>query len=255
MVAATWSDSDTSSSDDDEEKVEKRANLCMMARDDESEVELNLKDTCSRAQLKEKEPWFMDSGYSRHMIRNEVLFAQLDKKEGGKQIRTSLKTKNIVSTFRPLELLHIDLFGPISTTSLGGKSYGFVIVDDYSRYTWVYFLAHKNDALPAFVNYYKKVENEKGLAIVSIRSDHGGEFEGDEFENFCNENGLDHNFFAPRTPQQNGVVERKNRTLKVMARTMLCENNIPKYFWAEVINIAAYILNKVSIRAMISKTP
>ncbi|XP_017972543.1 PREDICTED: uncharacterized protein LOC108661158 [Theobroma cacao] len=83
MVAATWSDSDTSSSDDEEEKVEERANLCMMARDDESEVELNLKDTCSRAQLKEKEPWFMDNGCSRHMIRNEVLFAQLDKKKGG----------------------------------------------------------------------------------------------------------------------------------------------------------------------------
>ncbi|EOY17399.1 Uncharacterized protein TCM_036561 [Theobroma cacao] len=111
----------------------------------------------------------------------------------------------------------------------------FVIVDDYSRYTWVYFLAHKNDALPTFVNHCKKVQNEKGLVIVSIRSDHGGEFEGgefegDEFKDFCNEKGLDHNFLTPRTPQQNGVVERKNYTLKEMARTMLCKNNLPKNF-------------------------
>ncbi|WRX10304.1 Integrase [Theobroma cacao] len=173
----------------------------------------------------------------------------------GKQVRTSFKTKKIVSTPRPLELLHIDLFGPISTTSLGGKSYGFLIVDDYSRYTWVYFLAHKNDALSASISHCRKVENEKGLAIVSIRSDHGGEFENFEFEEFFNEKGLDHNFSAPRTPQQNGVVETKNQTLKEMARTMLCENNLPKYFWAEVVNTVAYILNRVSIRPMISKTP
>ncbi|EOY19682.1 Uncharacterized protein TCM_044860 [Theobroma cacao] len=173
----------------------------------------------------------------------------------GKQVRTSFKSKKIVSTSRPLELLHIDLFGPISTTSLGGKSYGFVIVDDYSRYTWVYFLAHKNAALQAFLSHYKKVENEKGLAIVSIKSDHGGEFENDEFEKFCNEKGLDHNCSAPRTPQQNGVVERKNQTLKEMARTMLCENNLLKYLWAEVVNTTTYILNRVLIRLLISKTP
>ncbi|WRX11175.1 Integrase [Theobroma cacao] len=173
----------------------------------------------------------------------------------GKQVRTSFKTKKVVSTSRPLKLMHIDLFGSVSTTSLGGNSYGFVIVDDYFRYTWVYFLAHKNYALPAFISHCRKVENEKGLSIVSIRSDHGGEFKRDEFENFCNEKGSDHNFSAPRTPQQNGVIERKNQTLKEMARTMLCENNLPKYFWVKAINTAAYILNRVSIRAMISKTP
>ncbi|EOY03358.1 Uncharacterized protein TCM_018340 [Theobroma cacao] len=107
----------------------------------------------------------------------------------GKQVRTSFKSKKIVSTSRLLELLHIDLFGPISTTSLGEKSYSFVIIDDYSKYAWVYFLAYKNDALQAFLSHCKKVENEKRLAIVSIRSDHGGEFENDEFEKFCNERG------------------------------------------------------------------
>ncbi|WRX28072.1 Integrase [Theobroma cacao] len=221
-----------------------------------------------------KQPWYMDSGCSRHMTEDEMLFAQLDKRKGGtvsfgddskgrihgmgtvgKQVRTSCKSKKIALTSKPLEMLHIDLFGPISTTSLGEKSYGFVIVDDYSRYTWVYLLAHKNDALSAFISHCRKVENKKGLAIVKMRSDHGGEFESEEFDKFCNEKGLDHNFSASRAPQQNGVVERKNRTLKEMARTMLCENNLPKYFWVEAVNIAAYILNKVSIRPMLSKTP
>ena len=65
----------------------------------------------------------------------------------GKQVRSSFKPKNLVSTFRPFELLPIDLFGPMDVISMGGKSYGFVIVDDYSRFTWVYFLAHKDEAL------------------------------------------------------------------------------------------------------------
>ena len=72
---------------------------------------------------------------------------------------------------------------------------------------------------------------------------------------FCNENDYSHNFSAHQTPQQNGVVERKNRTLKEMARTILCENNLPKYFLREAINTACYILNRVSIRPLLSKTP
>ncbi|THV56149.1 transposase, partial [Flagellimonas alvinocaridis] len=83
----------------------------------------------------------------------------------------------------------------------------------------------------------------------------GKEFENTPFQTFCVENGIDHNFSAPRTPQQNGVVERKNRTLEEMARTMLCENNLPKYFWAEAIHSACYILNRALIRPILKKTP
>ena len=97
---------------------------------------------------------------------------------------------------------------------MGGKSYGFVIVDNYSRFTWVYFLAHKDEALHTFIRHCKKVQNEKGLTLINVRSDHVGEFENHSFESFCNEHGYDHNFSTPRIPQQNGVVERKNQTLK-----------------------------------------
>ncbi|KAH9656139.1 hypothetical protein KPL70_022564 [Citrus sinensis] len=173
----------------------------------------------------------------------------------GKQIKTSFKNKNHISTSKPLELLHIDLFGPSRYSSLNGKYYAFVIVDDYSRYTWVLFLANKDDALDAFKVLCKKLQNEKGHGIVCIRSDHGGEFENHAFESFCNNLGIDHQFSSPRTPQQNGVVERKNRSIQEMARTMLNENALPKYFWAEAVNTACYVLNRVLIRPNLNKTP
>ena len=173
----------------------------------------------------------------------------------GKQIKTSFKSKNHVSTSKPLQLLHIDLFGPSRHASLSGKFYACVIVDDYSRYTWVLFLANKDDAIDAFRIFYKKVQNEKGYSISCIRSDHGGEFENHAFENFCNDFGIEHQFSSPRTPQQNGVVERKNRSIQEMARTMLNENSLPKYFWAEAVNTTSYVLNRVLIRPNLNKTP
>ena len=173
----------------------------------------------------------------------------------GKQVRSSFKSILEISTTRPLQLLHMDLFGPSRTTSLGGKHYAFVIVDDFSRYTWVIFLATKEEALKTFSYFCKRVQNEQGYLITTIKSDHGGEFENDAFEILCNENGYKHNFSAPRTPQQNGVVERKNRILQEMARSMLNENGLPKYFWAEAVNTSCHIVNRVLIRPKMDKTP
>ena len=124
----------------------------------------------------------------------------------------------------------MDLFGPNDIASLGGKKYCFVLVDDYSRYTWVYFLAKKSETFSYFTRIAKFVQNEKEVSIVSLRSDHGGEFENYEFETFCDENGIKHEFSAPRTPQQNGVVERKNRTLQELARSMINEYELPLHF-------------------------
>ena len=117
------------------------------------------------------------------------------------------------------------------------------------------FLAHKNDAFHEFSKLCREIQNEKGFTIVCIRSDHGREFENVDFEIFCDEYGIGHNFAAPRTPQQNGVVERKNRTLQEMARTTFHENNLPTYFWVEVVNTSCYILNRVLIRSSLNKTP
>ncbi|CAJ2645568.1 unnamed protein product [Trifolium pratense] len=172
----------------------------------------------------------------------------------GKITKSSFKPKNIVSTSRPLELLHIDLFGPVHTASINGKKYGLVIVDDYSRWTWVKFLRTKDEAYDEFSIFCKQIQNEKGYTILKVRSDHGGEFENEPFENFCEKYGILHEFSSPRTPQQNGVVERKNRTLQEMARTMMHETNVAKFLWAEAVNTACYVQNRIYIRSKLNKT-
>ena len=173
----------------------------------------------------------------------------------GKQAKTPFKPKSIVSTTKPLELLHMDLFGPNRVASLGGKLYAYVIVDDYSRFTWVSFLKNKSHTFETFKKFSKKIQNEIGYKIIKIRSDQGKEFVNNDFENLCDEHGYSHNFSAPRTPQQNGVAERKNRTLQEMGRTMLGEYELPEYFWAEAINTACHITNRVLIRKILNKTP
>ena len=116
----------------------------------------------------------------------------------------------------------MDLFRPSRTTSLGGKSYAFVIVDDFSRYTWVLFLAHKNDVFHEFSKLCRIFKMKRFYRLL-YRSDHGREFENVDFESFCDEYGIIYNFSAPKTPQKNGVVERKNRNLQEMSRTMFHE--------------------------------
>ena len=128
-------------------------------------------------------------------------------------------------------------------------------MDDFSRYTWMLFLSQKNEAFYENSKFCNKVQNEKSFAITCIRSDYGREFENIDFENYCNEYGIDHNFSAPKTPQQNGVVERKNRTIQEMARTMLNKNNLPKYFWAEAVNTSCYVLNRILLRPILKNLP
>ncbi|XP_021714891.1 uncharacterized protein LOC110682855 [Chenopodium quinoa] len=101
----------------------------------------------------------------------------------------------------------------------------------------------------------KMTQKSLGNQLIHMRSDHGTEFENSKFDEFCREQGISHNFSAPRTPQQNGVVERKNRTLEEMARTMLIASGLPRNFWAEAVNTACYIINRAMLRPMLDKTP
>lgn len=173
----------------------------------------------------------------------------------GKMIKSSFKSINDISTSSPLELLHMDLFGPSRTLSLGGKRYVFVIIDDFSRFTWVIFLRHKSDCFTEFAKFCKLIQKQTSKSIIRIRSDHGGEFENESFSEFCDNLGIFHEFSFPRAPSQNGVVERKNRTLQEMARTMLCDKDLPKHFWAEAVNTACYTCNRIYLRPILEKTP
>ncbi|GKA70809.1 retrovirus-related pol polyprotein from transposon TNT 1-94, partial [Tanacetum coccineum] len=123
------------------------------------------------------------------------------------------------------------------------------------RYTWTRFLKDKTEAFNQFEIFSRKIQNHLGCSIVSIRTDHGREFDNEvQFGEFCNANGITHNFLAPRTPQSNGVVKKKNRTLQEMSRTMLNEQSLPQKFWCNAVDTSTYILNQILIRVILRKT-
>ncbi|KAJ9564937.1 hypothetical protein OSB04_000903 [Centaurea solstitialis] len=175
--------------------------------------------------------------------------------EKGKISRSSFKSKQNFSINTPLQLLHVDLCGPVSTPSLGGKRYILVLVDEFSRFTWTFFLRHKGDAAEEIILFIKRIEVRTGLPVRSIRSDNGTEFKNYTLDAFLNDKGISQQFSAVRSPQQNGVVERKNRTLCEAARSMLCEANLPTYFWAEAVNTACYTQNRSLITKRLGQTP
>jgi hypothetical protein len=143
--------------------------------------------------------------------------------QAGKQVGAHHPHKNMMTTDMPLELLHMDVFGPIAYISIGRSKYCLVIVDDYSRFTWVFFLQEKSQTQETLKGFLRRAQNEFGLRIKKIRSDNGTEFKNSQIKGFLEDEGIKHEFSSPYTPQQNGVVERKNRTLLDMARTMLDE--------------------------------
>jgi transposase InsO family protein len=124
-----------------------------------------------------------------------------------------------MSTWRAsqiLQLVHADICGPITPISKSKKRYLISFIDDFSRKTWVYFLVEKSEAFITFKSYKNRVEKETGSSIRGLRTDRGGEFTSQEFNNFCNESGIRRQLTASFTPQQNGVAERKNRTIMNM---------------------------------------
>ena len=119
----------------------------------------------------------------------------------GKQTKSSHPEVNVVATSCSLELLHVHLMGPTRTESMGGKRYIMVVLDDFSRYSWVEFLREKSEACDKMERLCKRLQNENGVPIVKIRSDHGKEFENAKFEAFFNEYDIKKEFSAPKTPQ------------------------------------------------------
>jgi len=152
-------------------------------------------------------------------------------------------------TSKVLELQHMDLMGPMQVESIGAKRYAFVVVDDFSRFTWINFIKVKSDTFDVFKDLCTQLQREKDSAIMRIRSDHGTKFENSNFSEFCSTERIKHEFSSPITPQQNGVVQRKNITLQESARVMLHAKHLPYHFWVEAMNTTCYVHNKVTLRA------
>jgi transposase InsO family protein len=148
----------------------------------------------------------------------------------------------------------MDLFGPTTYASAGGNLYCLVIVDYFSRYTWVFFLHNKSEVSSIFKKFAKKAQNEFDYKIKKLRSDNGKEFDNTNIHEYCDESGIKHEVSATYTPQQNGVVDRKNKTLITLARTIIDEYNTPERFWAKAVNIACYASNILFPHWLLEKT-
>ncbi|GKA56321.1 retrovirus-related pol polyprotein from transposon TNT 1-94 [Tanacetum coccineum] len=164
--------------------------------------------------------------------------------EVSKAKRSSFKTKTVPSSKGRLNLLHMDLCGLMRVASINGKKYILVIVDDYSRYTWTLFLSSKDETPEVLKDFLTMIQRNLQALVITVRTDRGTEFLNKTLRAFFKEEGIEHQTSTPRTPEQNGVVERRNRTLVEAARTMLSALKLPLFFWAEAIATACYTQNR-----------
>nr|GEW05411.1 hypothetical protein [Tanacetum cinerariifolium] len=153
--------------------------------------------------------------------------------ELGKAKQKSFHTKITPSSKRQLQLLHMDLCGPMRVASINGKRYVLVIVDDYSRYTWTYFLRSKDETPKVLIDFIRLVQRGLQAQVRIVRTDKGTEFLNQTLHAYFAVEGILHQTFIARTPEQYGVVERWNQTLVEAARTMLSAAKVPLFFWAE----------------------
>ncbi|GKB91975.1 putative ribonuclease H-like domain-containing protein, partial [Tanacetum coccineum] len=173
----------------------------------------------------------------------------------GKQHKASCKAKLVNSISKPLHMLHMDLFGPKNVKNLMKNSYCLVVTDDFSRFSWVFFFATKNETSGILKTFITEIENQLDYKVKVIRSDNGTEFKNSVINQFYEIKGIKREFSVARTPQHNGVAERRNRTLIEAARTMLVDSKLPTTFSAEAVSTVCYMLNWVLVIKSHNKTP
>ncbi|GKB40222.1 retrovirus-related pol polyprotein from transposon TNT 1-94 [Tanacetum coccineum] len=166
----------------------------------------------------------------------------------GKRKKSSHQPKADDTNQEKLYLLHMDLCGPMRVESINGKKYILVIVDDYSRFTWVKILRSKDEAPDAIIKCIKNIQVRLNANVRNVRTDNGTKFVNQTLRDFYENVDISHQTCVARTPQQNGVVEIRNRTLMEAARTMLIFSKAPLFLWAEAINTACYTQNRSLIR-------
>ena len=195
-------------------------------------------------------------GLVKSGILNSLIFEPIPVCEScleGKMTKRPFKAKGNRATIQ-LELVHTDVCGPMSVQARGGYEYFITFTDDYSRYGYVYLMRHKSEAFDKFREYKAEAEKQLGVHIKQLRSDPGGEYLSGEFKSYLAQEGIISQLSSPGTPQQNGVSERRNRTLLDIVRSMLSYSSLLESFWGYALETAAYILNLVPSKS-VSKTP
>ncbi|GKD19542.1 retrovirus-related pol polyprotein from transposon TNT 1-94 [Tanacetum coccineum] len=173
----------------------------------------------------------------------------------GKSNKHSHKPKSINNIQEKLYLLHMDLCGPMRVESIHGKKYILVIVDDFSRFTWVKFLCSKDETPEFVIKFLKKVQVTLNATVRNIRTDNGTEFVNQTLKSYYEDVRISHQTTVARTPQQNSAIERRNQTLVEAARTMLIFSKAPLFLWAEAVATTCYTQNRSLIRTRHNKTP
>nr|GEX05901.1 putative ribonuclease H-like domain-containing protein [Tanacetum cinerariifolium] len=177
---------------------------------------------------------FCDADLEVAFRRNTCFIRDLDGVDG-KSKRASHLPKLVPNSKQVLYLLHMDLCGPMRVASINGKQYVLVIVDDYSRYTWVHFLRTKDETPEVIKNFLKKISVHLQAPVIIVRTDNGTKFKNQVLKEYFDSVGITHETFAAKTPQQNGVIERRNRTLVEAARTIVYNRRTKKIM--ETINV------------------
>ena len=155
----------------------------------------------------------------------------------------------------PLSIVHSDVCGKVNTKSLGGNEYFLTFTDDNTHFTWVYVLKHKYEVFQQFLKWKAMVEKSSRYKLKVLRTDNGGEFTSTEFQEYLQQEGIKHELTVPKTPEQNGVAERMNRTLVETTRSMLFGAKLPQRFWAEALSAAIYLRNCSPTKAVKNITP
>lgn len=154
-----------------------------------------------------------------------------------------------------LEIVHSDVWGPARTESWGRARYFVTFIDDSSRWCEVRFLRKKSDVFQSFKEFKAQAELQSGVQLKCLMSDNGLEYTNGDFSNFCKNHGIVRRFTVPHTPEQNGVSERKNRTLVDMARCLLVQSGLSGAFWAEAVATANYLRNRCPTSSLNGHTP
>ncbi|GJR28517.1 putative ribonuclease H-like domain-containing protein [Tanacetum coccineum] len=175
--------------------------------------------------------------------------------EMGKSKKASHPPKLVPSDHSKLELLHMDLCDPMRVASINRKKYILVIVDDYSRYTWVYFLRSKDETPEIIKKFITQAQSNYKAKVCKIRTDNGTEFKNATLKAHYEKLGIMQQFSIARTPQQNGLVERRNRTLVEASRTMLIFSKLPEFIYAEAVATTYFTHNRSIIYTRYNKTP
>ncbi|GJT43983.1 retrovirus-related pol polyprotein from transposon TNT 1-94, partial [Tanacetum coccineum] len=179
---------------------------------------------------------------------NEVMVMASSSKKSSHPLKTVNTNTEVLNT------LHIDLCGPMRVESINRKKYILVIVDDYTRFSWVRFLRTKDETPEVIKKFIILTQRALNATVHFLRTDNGTEFVNKTLTEFCESVGITHNTSIPRTPQQNSVVKRRNRTLMEAARTMLILAKSLMFLWAEAVATACYTLNQSLVHTLHGKT-